>query len=100
MFQKTIALSRASSKIIIRLQMRLLSSRLFPVNFKKTIKTRGRIQRGEGVRKSPTPGESQVAIGFLTNTGTDPPLEAIGPLLLLEDVDDYKGCQDLPDEIF
>ena len=30
--------------------------------------------RGQGVRKS------QVAIGFLRNTGMDPPEEAIGPL--------------------
>ena len=32
--------------------------------------------RGSG----PPPGKSQGAIGFLTNSGMNPPLEAIGPL--------------------
>ena len=33
---------------------------------------------GQGVR-APPPGKSQVAIGFLRNSGTDPTREAIGP---------------------
>ena len=42
----------------------------------------GRIQRGTGVPD--TPGKSQVALGFLTNTGTDLPLRSnwttLGPI--------------------
>ena len=40
-----------------------------------------------GDRRPDPPGKTQVVIGFLSNTGTDPPREAIGPLwvqLLLE----------------
>ena len=36
------------------------------------------IQKGEGYNGSRHPGKSQVAIGFLRNTGTDPHQEAIG----------------------
>ena len=34
---------------------------------------------GEELR-TPTPLENHVSIGFLRNTGTDPPPEAIGPI--------------------
>ena len=34
----------------------------------------------EGDQGSHPPGKSQVAIGFVRNTDTDPPQEAIGPL--------------------
>ena len=37
----------------------------------------GGSQGGPGL--NPTPGKSQVVIGFLRNTGTDPHREAIGP---------------------
>ena len=42
-------------------------------------------ERGEGDRGSgppPPPGKSQVARGFLRNSGTDIPREAIGTMLL------------------
>ena len=80
MFKKTIALSRASSKIIIRLQMRLLSSRLFPVKLRKQSKHVGESRGGRSGPEIPTPGKSQVAIGFLKNTGTDPFLKQWTPL--------------------
>ena len=38
-------------------------------------------EAGHGVRTPPPPGISQVAVGFLTNIGTDLPQEAIGPFL-------------------
>ena len=40
----------------------------------------GRCRGGEGGLETPLPLENHVAIGFLKNTGTDPPQEAIGPL--------------------
>ena len=44
-------------------------------------------ERGEGDSESrppppPLPGKSQVAIGFLRNSGTDIPRDAIGPMPL------------------
>ena len=40
----------------------------------------GQIQRGDRGFRPPPPGKLQVAIGFLTKTGTEPPREAIGPI--------------------
>ena len=46
-------------------------------------KSHGRVQRGVGTGGPDPPGKTQVTevvIGLLRNTGTDPPPEAIGPL--------------------
>ena len=62
-------------------------------------------EAGHGVWTPPTPGISQVAVGFLTNTSTDPPQEAIGPFgsncflgevrkALCETRDNLKNCLD------
>ena len=39
----------------------------------------GRSRGGGGKLSGPTPGKSQVAIGFLRNSSTDTPREAIRP---------------------
>ena len=47
---------------------------------KLSLRQHGPIQRGGHGGLTPPPGKSQVAVGILKNTGTDPPREAKGPL--------------------